>query len=100
MSLFKLKSLWNKTFPNEEFDEKHLAFGNINKQPSIALANFQGILHVFLISAKSTLEVRNIYQNNFENPIIAVEFVTHPDDRVRSKAVGVLFFRKFTFVTL
>lgn len=55
MSLFKLKSLWNKTFPHQEFDEKHLAFGNINKQPAIALANFQGTLHVFLISAKSTL---------------------------------------------
>ena len=65
MSLFKLKSLWSKTFANEEFDEKHLAFGAIGKQPAIALANFKGALHVFLVSAAQPLDVTTIYQNNF-----------------------------------
>jgi hypothetical protein len=98
MSLFKLKSLWSRAFSEEEFDEKHLAMGKIGRQAVIALGNFQGKLRVFALSKNREIEARCIYENQFENGIIDVKFVTHPDERIRHNTIGVLFFKKFAYI--
>ena len=53
MSLFKLKTIWNATFPEEEFDQRHLAFGNVFKTPTIAVGSFKGILRVFTFDSEA-----------------------------------------------
>lgn len=99
MSLFKLKAMVTKAFAEEEFDEKHIAVGTIGDKPAIGLGNFQGILRLFLIHRSKEVELQSIYQNNFESGIVSVEFVSHPDESIRGSALGVLFFRKFAFVS-
>lgn len=98
MSLFKLKSLWTKVFSEEEFDERHLAVGKIGRQAVMAVGNFAGLLRVFMIYKNKEVEVRSIYENKFEGPIVDVKFVTHPDERIRNGTIGVLFFRKFAYL--
>ncbi len=62
MSLFKLKTLWTKSFPQEEFDERHIAVGKIDNKACLALANFNGILRMFLVDSSSKmLSVSPIY---------------------------------------
>jgi hypothetical protein len=34
---------------------------------------------MFIIERNKEVELRSIYQNNFDNSIVAVEFVSHPD---------------------
>lgn len=99
MSLFKLKTLWSRAFSDEEFDEKHLAVGKIGRQPAIAVGNFQGKLRVFVVSKNKEVEVRAIYENQFENGVIDVKFVSHPDERIRHNTIGVLFFKRFAFLS-
>jgi hypothetical protein len=38
-------------------------------------------------------------RNKFDSGIIAVEFVSHPDDSNRHSTIGVLFFKKFSFIS-
>ena len=49
MSLFKLKPIWAKSYSEEEFDQKHLAIGKINKKCAIVLGSFQGKLRVLVL---------------------------------------------------
>lgn len=77
-----------------------MAVDLIDKRPAIALANFQGILRMFLIIKSKEVNLQAIYENRFETGIIAVEFVSHPDDSIRHSTLGVLFFRKFAFISL
>lgn len=65
MSLFKLKPLVTKAYPDEEFDEKHLAIGTIDQQPALALANFQGIFRLLLITKNKEVELQGAYHNKF-----------------------------------
>lgn len=99
MSLFKMKALATKVFAGEEFDERHLAIDFIDRQPAIALGNFQGTLRLFLISKNKEISLHSIYENKFDSGIIAVDFVSHPDESIRHSTLGVLFFKKFAFIS-
>lgn len=76
-----------------------MAVDLIDRRPAIALANFQGILRLFLLAKSKDVQLQNIYENKFESGIISVEFVSHPDESIRHSTLGVLFFRKFAFIS-
>lgn len=44
--------------------------------------------------------MHSIYENHFDNGIVAVDFVEHPDENNRLPTLGVLFFRKFAFISI
>lgn len=99
MSLFKLKNLWSCSYPEEEFDEKHLNIGKIDGHPSIVLGSFKGYVRLYILqNSKQNFQMSLIYENNFDKPIVNVEFVQHPDEN-KKNTVGVLFYRKFAYIS-
>lgn len=75
-----------------------MAIGKLGRQAAIALANFQGWLRVYLIQRPDEISISTVYENKFESGIIDVKFVSHPDEKIRQSALGVLFFRRFTYI--
>ena len=98
MSLFKLKNLWSCSYPEEEFDEKHLSIGKIDGYPALVIGSFKGFVRVYLVLANdSTSDLSLIYENNFDKPVVCVDFVQHPDEN-KKNTIGVLFYRKFAYI--
>jgi hypothetical protein len=103
MSLFKLKTIWNATFPDEEFDQRHMALGSVFKLLTVAVGSFKGNLRVFTFNPNSEYANKYfalVYEKTFEEPIIDIKFVPHPDESVRGNTLGILLFKKFVYLTL
>ena len=56
-------------------------------------------MRVYLVLTNdSTSDLSLIYENNFDKPIVCVDFVQHPDEN-KKNTIGVLFYRKFTYIS-
>ena len=54
--------------------------GKIDGHPAAVLASFKGYVRLFLLMPSSQpFNMSLIYENNFDKPIVNVDFVTHPD---------------------
>ena len=73
--------------------------GKIDGHPSAVLASFKGYVRLYLlIPTPQQFNMSLIYENNFDKPIVNVEFVAHPDETKRN-TIGVLFYRKFCYIS-